>query len=201
MIPVLGASSAPLAAFGSVGDANEMWFHLWLKANEAIPGGGADAQQVAALAPMLQLQKMANAFLPSDGGDVLAELSAQFADAKMDDIAPKEGAAVSPDVVESVTALPVFDIELTDDDNVIVSVEGIVPTDAKITITSAMGTVVEWQPVIEGNDWTEVNMLVAETPYHIEVTSESNEEDFQALKACHWDVDTVNGSVIDLIEN
>merc|ERR1712166_717210 len=72
---------------------------------------------------------------------------------------------------------------------------------AKITITSAMGTVVEWQPVIEGNDWTEVNMLVAETPYHIEVTSESNEEDFQALKACHWDVDTVNGSVIDLIEN
>jgi len=226
MIPVLGASSQPLAAFGSVGDANEMWFHLWLKAlakvaggyanifsadttavtpytqrkaNEAIPGGGADAQQVAALAPMLQLQKMANAFLPSDGGDVLAELSAQFADAKMDDIAPKEGAAVSPDVVESVTILPVFDIELTDDDNGIVSVEGIIPTDTKVTITSAMGTEVVWQPVIEDSPWKEVNMLLAETPYHIEVTSESNEDDFQALKACHWDVEIVNGSVIDLI--
>ena len=229
MIPVLGASSEPLAAFGSVGDANEMWFHLWLKAlakvaggyanifsadttavtpytqkkaNEAIPagmltGGNADAQQVAALAPMLALQKMANAFLPSDG-NVLADLSAEFEGAHISDIAPKEGAADTPDVVESVTTLPVFEIEMTADDHAVIFVDGIIPTDAKVTITSANSEVV-WQPAVEGTDFLKVDMFLAESPYNVEVTSESNEDDFQQLKACVWDVDIVNGSVLHLI--
>ena len=229
MIPVLGASSEPLAAFGSVGDANEMWFHLWLKAlakvaggyanifsadttavtpytqkkaNEAIPagmltGGNADAQQVAALAPMLALQKMANAFLPSDG-NVLADLSAEFEGAKMSEIAPKEGAADTPDVVESVTSLPLYEILLTADDYAIISVAGIVPTDIKVTITSNSGSEVVWQPTIKDN-WVQVDMFFADTPYSIEVTSESS--DIQELKACQWDVEFVEGVVNNLIIN
>jgi hypothetical protein len=211
MIPVLGASSEPEAAFGTVGDKNEMWFHLWLKAVAKMVGGyanifttdttaitpytqqaaealvpGADAQQVAALAPVLQLNKLARAIVPADqmsDEDLIQGLGTSMVGASVDDIAPKAGAGVTPDLIVNVSQLPTWQTTVHVSDFLVLEVMGIVPEDLVMRVTSISGN----ETIYEATDgWAQIEMDETDSPYEIVCDSVLEPHLF---KECEFDLD------------
>lgn len=211
MIPVLGASSEPEAAFGTVGAKNEMWFHLWLKGIAKMVGGygkifgtdttaiseytreqantlvpGADAQQLAALGPVLQLNKMARAIVPRDEVSdeaLVTGIGRDLEGAQQTDIAPAAGAAATPDIVNNTTEVSTLQVTVHASDSMWIYVDGIVPDDIAFEVTSLSG-----QRAVYGQG-DQVDLEETDSPYEIVMTTAMPQS---SLKPFDWDLDYIS---------